>query len=325
MSNLPQFKDIELSDKEWADPLLAVSDYRATEYCFTSLYRFFGTRIARWKDWLLIRSDGEEGCANYIFPAGSGDIAEVLDTMEEDAARIGRRPVLWTVADVKARLEEMFPSRYEFSPVRRSFDYLYETEKMVSLSGKKYQPKRNFISRFKAQNPGWTYESIRPDGDPELCRRQIEECRTMTDEWCALNGCIHNESMQMEACAVRKALEDFVPLRLCGGMLRSGGRLVAYTLGERLNSDTFIVHVEKAFSDVTGAYPMINTAPSSSTRRPACSTSTGRTTPGTRACARPSCPTIRHICWKNIWQFRDKCFSLQPIFKNRWVYINEKN
>ncbi|HJB43907.1 MAG TPA: DUF2156 domain-containing protein [Candidatus Coprenecus merdipullorum] len=261
MSNLPEFKDIELSDKEWADPLLAVSDYRATEYCFTSLYiwaRFFGTRIARWKDWLLIRSDGEEGCANYIFPAGNGDIAEVLDTLEEDAARIWRRPVLWTVADVKARLEERFPGRYEFSPVRRSFDYIYETEKMVSLAGKKYQPKRNFISRFKAQNPGWTYESIRPDGDPELCRRQIEECRTMTDEWCALNGCIHNESMQMEACAVRKALEDFVPLRLCGGMLHSGGRLVAYTLGERLNSDTFIVHVEKAFSDVTGAYPMIN-------------------------------------------------------------------
>lgn len=258
MSNLPEFKDIELSDKEWADPLLAVSDYRATEYCFTSLYIWAGTRIARWKDWLLIRSDGEEGCANYIFPAGSGDIAEVLDTMEEDAARIGRRPVLWIIADVKARLEEMFPGRYEFSPVRRSFDYLYETEKMISLAGKKYQPKRNFISRFKAQNPGWTYESIRPDGDPELCRRQIEECRTMTDEWCALNGCIHNESMQMEACAVRKALEDFVPLRLCGGMLRSGGRLVAYTLGERLNSDTFIVHVEKAFSDVTGAYPMIN-------------------------------------------------------------------
>ena len=244
-----------------ADPLLAVSDYRATEYCFTSLYIWagmFGTRIARWKDWLLIRSDGEEGCANYIFPAGQGDVREVLDLMEEDAARIGKRFVLWTIADVKDRLEETVPGRYEFYPVRRSFDYLYETEKMVSLAGKKYQPKRNFISRFKAQNPDWTYESISPDGDPELCRRQLEKCRAMTDEWCALNGCSHNESMQMESCAVRKALEDFVPLRLCGGMLRSAGRLVAYTLGERLNSDTFIVHVEKAFSDVTGAYPMIN-------------------------------------------------------------------
>ena len=80
----------------------------------------------------------------------------------------------------------------------------------------------------------------------------------MTDEWCALNGCSHNESMQMEACAVRIALRDFVALGLKGGILRSGGRIVAYTIGERLNSDTFIVHVEKAFSDVTGAYPMIN-------------------------------------------------------------------
>lgn len=143
MSNLLQFKDIELSDKEWADPLLAVSDYRATEYCFTSLYiwaRFFGTRIARWKDWLLIRSDGEEGCANYIFPAGSGDIREILGIMEEDAANIGRRMVLWTTAEVRDRIEKALPGHYGFSPIRRSFDYIYETGKMISLSGKNTSP-----------------------------------------------------------------------------------------------------------------------------------------------------------------------------------------
>lgn len=261
MNDLPEFKDIELCDKEWADPLLAVSDYRATEYCFTSLYiwaGFFGTRIARWKDWLLIRSDGEEGCANYIFPAGRGDVREVMEVMEKDAARMGKKFVLWTVAGVREKVEEALPGRYGFSPVRRSFDYIYRTENMISLTGKKYQPKRNFISRFKALNPDWTYECISPEADPETCRRQLEECRTMTEEWCALNGCSRNESMRMESCAVRKALADFVPLQLRGGMLRCGGRLVAYTLGERLNSDTFIVHVEKAFSDITGAYPMIN-------------------------------------------------------------------
>ena len=161
MSNLPQFKDVELSDKEWADPLLAVSDYRATEYCFTSLYIWagmFGTRIARWKDWLLIRSDGEEGCANYIFPAGSGDVQEVLRVLEEDAASIGRKPVIWAIADARDTIEAAFPGQYRFTQIRKSFDYLYETEKMISLTGKKYQPKRNFISRFKTQNPDWSYE-----------------------------------------------------------------------------------------------------------------------------------------------------------------------
>ena len=182
MSNLPQFKDIELSDKEWADPLLAVSDYRATEYCFTSLYIWagmFGTRIARWKDWLLIRSDGEEGCANYIFPAGSGDVQEVLRILEEDAEAIGRKPVFWATAGTKELIEKAFPGQYELTPVRKSFDYIYETDRMISLTGKKYQPKRNFISRFKTQNPDWSYERILSD-NPSECSSQLKECLAMT-------------------------------------------------------------------------------------------------------------------------------------------------
>ena len=43
-----------------------------------------------------------------------------------------------------------------------------------------------------------------------------------------------------------------------GGLLRLDGGVVAYTMGLPLNSDTFIVHIEKAFSSVAGAYPMIN-------------------------------------------------------------------
>lgn len=259
MSDLPEFRNIELSDRTWADSLLSVSDYRATEYCFTSLYMwapFYGTKIARYRDWLLVRSDGGE-CASYIFPAGSGDVREVLEIMEEDAARIGKKFALFAIEGVKEKIEQALPGRYEFVPVRNSFDYIYDAQAMTALSGRKYQPKRNFISRFRNQWPDWNYESFSPD-DPGVCRNQIEECVEMTDRWCALNGCSHNESMHKEACAVRKVLRDFVPLGLSGGILRAGGRVVAYTIGERLNSDTFIVHVEKAFSDVTGAYPMIN-------------------------------------------------------------------
>lgn len=41
-------------------------------------------------------------------------------------------------------------------------------------------------------------------------------------------------------------------------MIRAGGKVVAYTIGEILNSDTYVIHVEKAFAYVQGAYPMIN-------------------------------------------------------------------
>ena len=41
-------------------------------------------------------------------------------------------------------------------------------------------------------------------------------------------------------------------------MIRVDGKIQAFTYGEKQNSDTFVVHVEKALTDYQGAYPMIN-------------------------------------------------------------------
>ena len=55
-----------------------------------------------------------------------------------------------------------------------------------------------------------------------------------------------------------KALEEYQQLGLKGGVLWAGGQVVAFTLGEELNQDMFVVHIEKALADIQGAYPMIN-------------------------------------------------------------------
>ena len=47
-------------------------------------------------------------------------------------------------------------------------------------------------------------------------------------------------------------------------MLRVGGKIAAFTIGERINSDTLGVHIEKAEPDIDGAYPAINQMFSSS-------------------------------------------------------------
>ena len=45
---------------------------------------------------------------------------------------------------------------------------------------------------------------------------------------------------------------------MVGGATRVNGEIIAITLGERLTEDTFVVHFEKAFSEIQGAYPIIN-------------------------------------------------------------------
>jgi len=47
-------------------------------------------------------------------------------------------------------------------------------------------------------------------------------------------------------------------LGFVGGLLRANGEVVAFTFGEEMNPEVFCTHIEKAYADVRGAYPMIN-------------------------------------------------------------------
>ena len=59
-------------------------------------------------------------------------------------------------------------------------------------------------------------------------------------------------------CVTLNSLRLFEELGLTGGVLRVDGEIVAFTIGEAVNDDTFVVHIEKAYSEVEGSYTMIN-------------------------------------------------------------------
>ena len=63
-----------------------------------------------------------------------------------------------------------------------------------------------------------------------------------------------------EMCVTLNALRLLQELELKGGLLRTEpqGEVIAFTIGEPLGKDMFVVHIEKAFAEIQGAYPMIN-------------------------------------------------------------------
>ncbi len=249
---MTDFRKIELADKVWIDKLLASSDYRGAEYCYTNLFIWDGvynSRIARHKDFLLFIS-GEGENTRYLYPAGSGGKREAIELLMQDSADRGVEMMLIGISpEARDELESLYPGKFSFKPYRYGFDYVYEREKLVSLSGKKLQSKRNHINFFKS-NYAWSYEEFTPD--------KVEEVKSFTKEWCKEIDCSKSESLDLESCAVRKCLENYGSLVLKGGILRVDGKIVAYTVGEKINSDTFIIHIEKAFAEIRGAYPMIN-------------------------------------------------------------------
>ncbi len=248
-----EFKKISLTDKSWVDELLKFSDFRGAEYNFTNLFIWepvFESKICRFKDFLLLTSGTGEN-TRYLFPAGKGDYKEVLSVLAEDA-KLKRVPfiIIGIPPEMVETVKSIFPENIGVDPVRDSFDYVYESEKLITLSGKKLQPKRNHLARF-TELLNWSYEVID--------EKNLEECVQFTEGWCIeVGGCEGNKSLSSELCAVGRALTHFFELKLSGGLIRLDGRVVAYSIGEKLNSDTLIIHIEKASASIRGAYQAIN-------------------------------------------------------------------
>lgn len=181
----------------------------------------------------------------------AGNLEKTILKLEVYFGEMGQEFRMHLVTKEKFELlEQIFPGKYKIEFDRDVADYIYEVPKMISLAGKKLHGKRNHINKFKENNPEWSYESLNDDN--------LEECLQMAEEWKQINLCGEKGEKHAEFCVTRRALKNYQALGLKGGVLRDGKRVVAFTLGEELNKDMFVVHIEKAFADVQGAYPMIN-------------------------------------------------------------------
>ena len=181
----------------------------------------------------------------------AANLEKVILQLEDYFEQVGHPFHMHLVTRKKFELlESLFPGKYEIEYDRDVADYVYETEKMISLAGKKLHAKRNHINKFKENNPDWSYEPLTMDN--------LEECLHMAEQWKHMNLCDEKGEKHAEFCVTKRALKQFQELGLKGGILRDGNRIVAFTLGEELNREMFVIHIEKAFADVQGAYPMIN-------------------------------------------------------------------
>jgi len=246
------FSPITLSDKPWMDKALKAGHRSALEYSFTSNFiwrKVYKLSAALLFDRLIVMSDPEN--PSFIFPAGADPVDDVVRALHEYCRGRGKPLIFNTVVNEdRDRLEAAFPGKFRFTSERGVYDYYYEAERMISLSGKKLSSKRNHINRFMMNHPDWSYEKI--------TRENIGDAKKMNLEWCLQAGCREDESLFEESCAVEQAFDHFFELGLTGGLLRAGGRVVAFSMGEPLNEDTYVIHVEKAFYELQGAYQMIN-------------------------------------------------------------------
>lgn len=247
------FKRPELEDKEIISFYFEKAPSRSCERTFANVYlwsRHYHVKYAIVENALVFMDDEFE--LAYAYPAGEpAAVKNALDRLMEYSREMGTPFKLYNVTEENfAQLEEFYPGRFTVEYDRDEADYVYEREKLETLSGKKLHGKRNHINKFKTLYENWSYESLSDDN--------VEECFQMALKWRNQNGCEEDAEKNAEMCVTLNSLRLYKELGMVGGCIRVNGEIVAFCIGEAVCKDTFVVHVEKAFPDVEGAYPMIN-------------------------------------------------------------------
>ncbi|MCC2253786.1 phosphatidylglycerol lysyltransferase domain-containing protein [Ruminococcus sp. CLA-AA-H200] len=249
----PDFKRPELEDRDLISSYFKQAPSRSCERSFVNCYlwsRHYNVKFAVIEDSLVFRNESG-GCA-YSYPAGKPEnVRRALEWLMEYCREKNCPFALYNVTpEMFDQLEKWYPGRFSIEYNRDYADYVYETEKLATLAGKKLHGKRNHINKFMKLYPDWSYETLSDDN--------VEECFQMALQWRNDNGCEDDPEKNAEMCVALNSLRLYKELGMTGGVLRVNGKIAAFTVGEPLCDDTFVVHIEKAYADVEGAYPMIN-------------------------------------------------------------------
>ena len=249
----PRFKEIQLEDRNLFKEILWQYQPRTSEWTFTNLFiwRFhYGFQWSLLKDWLILLGRNDPQGSFALMPIGPPSrlgITRVLlewlrDEKGEKNPRIER-------GDQQLIDEFAGQSDLLITPTQEQFDYVYRTEDLIELAGRKYHSKRNHIHKF-LQSFSFTYASLNKEFLPA--------CLDLSGLWCEVHRCEEDLNLLGEWGAVREALTTFQALQIQGGVILIQNRVEAFTLGELLNDQTSVVHVEKANPEIPGIYTMMN-------------------------------------------------------------------
>ncbi|HPX79427.1 MAG TPA: phosphatidylglycerol lysyltransferase domain-containing protein, partial [Bacteroidales bacterium] len=257
---MKQYLPITLSDQTLIEPYLKNTGKTGAEYSFTTLYMWAGIFNSFYRvvpqdgqSLLLVRSRKDPDAPwHFLYPMGaeSSVPAEIALKVLKEAAEDHPFVVGALSREEAIALQNTGAPHLEILETRDSFDYVYQASSLVTLKGKKLQPKRNHLNAFTKDFPDFKVVPITQD--------EIPACLKMNYQWCQMMGCMYEVDLGQEACAVHKAFRGFRELGLEGLMLLADRQVIAYTLGELFNKNTWLVHVEKAFPQYRGAYQLIN-------------------------------------------------------------------
>ena len=239
------FHPLTLSDREAMQAVTLPSGRRNCNYNFANLvgWKFlFGTEVCVLENAVVLRYtfDGQRAYMVCTSKELSLELIEALfDDSNGDLTLIGLED---------SQVAPLSGFSISVEPVRDQYDYIYRRTDLATLHGRHLNAKRNHIHRFRAEHPDFEYCPLTPEF--------FDECRRLTEIWKEEKDA--SDTIDVEKQVMETIFSNWDALGMIGGSIFVDGRMVAFTYGAAVTTDTLDVCVEKADRHVEGAFAIIN-------------------------------------------------------------------
>ncbi len=233
----PEFIELTIEARGFLHPFFKSLEPQISEFVFANLYLFRGVhnyRLSMLPGTSPVIAGNDRGRTFFMLPGGLPS-EEVLKVLFE------RFSFMKCVTGEDAK--RLSALGYETWEDRDNFDYIYSRADLATLAGRRFHKKKNLVNAFVGS---YSCEA-RP-----LIDKYMEAARSVLEAWRA------GQSEPGDYVAAKESLELTERLGLCGAIYFVDGRAAAYTLGEELNSSTFVVHFEKGVPGYKGLMQFVN-------------------------------------------------------------------
>ena len=245
-------KDLTIDDKDIFDNIINLNRSNS-ESSFANLFIWsdvYNTKYTIIDGMICVFYTTKSGILKAVYPFGNGNIKDVILKIKNEVFNDKSSCIMTAVCENdKALLESAFDKQVSFEYDRDSSEYVYLAEDLANLTGKKYHTKRNHINKFLS-NYNYEYKDLNPS--------LFDDCIQSVEEWMSIKYEGDRGAFCEELETIKKAFSRFNELGLSGGAIYVDKKLVAFCVGEKLNNETAVVHIEKADINYHGAFAMIN-------------------------------------------------------------------
>lgn len=246
-----------MEDKPIIDDYFKQKRYEQADATFMTLFAWQEPYEIQWAEEdnvLYIRSGrGKKQFWLPPFTKKDNDFTKGIERMHEWFEAHGYLFLIkGVVPEAAERIRALCPDCYEFTTDRDNYEYVYLTQDLINLSGKKFRQKKNNLNHFRNQFFGnWEYVPITEE--------IFGECLEAEKDWYVQHeDGDDDEELLGERHAIEKVFENWNILQPTGGAIRMYNKIVAFSIGEMLNDDTAIIHFEKSDPSIRGLYQVIN-------------------------------------------------------------------